>query len=330
MASPVWRKGRIAGWIALVGLALLANAFRASPLPAPLPFAGELPQASPPPEMAIFQLPTGVTHRSAAFAYRGGSFWDDRDFAMTAVLVEHPRGDLLIDTGFGRDIAAHLGQMPWAFQMITSHTRHRSAREQLDAAGYDVKRLRGIVLTHAHWDHVSGVAELLEVPVWVTAEERRFIDEGGYLTAVIRGLPGVRYQEYGFEGGPYLGFPKSHDVYGDGSVVIVPAPGHTPGSVIVFLAAPGGRRVALVGDLVWQREGITEREERPWVQRTLGDWDPGGVREGILRMAAISARFPEVRVAPAHDARGFEGLPEFARVQGPAGSSPTPAVTSSQ
>jgi hypothetical protein len=65
----------------------------------------------------------------------------------------------------------------------------------------------------------------------------------------------------------------------------------------------------LLGDLVWQREGITEREERPWVQRTLGDVDPAAVREAITKVAAISARLPELVLVPAHDQRGFAQLP---------------------
>jgi len=80
-----------------LAIALLMSTFRASPLPTPAPFAGPLPPASPPERMSLYQLPTGVTHRDAASAYRGGSFRDKRDFAMTALLVKHPRGDLLID-----------------------------------------------------------------------------------------------------------------------------------------------------------------------------------------------------------------------------------------
>lgn len=295
--------------VALVGaVALLLSTFTAAPLPAPAPLAGELPAASPPDGMAVVALPTGVTHRSAGFAYRGGSLLERRAFSMSAVLVRHPRGDLLIDTGFGREIDAHFQLMPLGFRLATSYSRGRSAAEQLAAVGYDTSRLRGIILTHAHWDHVSGIPEFPYTPVLVTAPERRFIAEGGALTAVIRSFRGVRYEEYGFEGGPFLGFPQSHDVYGDGSVVIAPAPGHTPGSVVVFLALPGGQRHALVGDLAWQREGITEREERPWVQRSLADGDAGEVREGLLRMAAIAARFPEINLVPSHDARGFESM----------------------
>lgn len=294
----------------VAGAAFLAT-FCAAPLPAPAPYDGPLPPASPPAGMAVYQLPTGITHRSAAFAYRGGSFGDARDFAMTATLVRHPRGDLLVDTGFGRAIDVQVQTMPLFFRLATPYERFAAAADQLDAAGYDRARLRAILLTHAHWDHASGLGDFPGVPVLVTSEERRFVADGGWITTVARGATGARWEEYGFEGGPYLGFPASHDVHGDGAIVVVPAPGHTPGSVIVFLALPDGTRYALVGDLVWQREGIGEREERPWLQRTLADVDAGEVRASILRMAALATRFPELVIVPAHDQRGFAAMPRL-------------------
>lgn len=255
--------------------------------------------------MRVYAIPTGITKRSAGFAYRGGSLFEARDFAMTATLVCHPKGDLLIDTGFGRDIDTRVASMPWWFRAATRYVRGRSAAEQLDAAGYDRQRLRAVLLTHAHWDHAAGLGELGGTPAWVTAAERRYVAEGGWTMDFVRGIDGVRWETYEFGGGPYLGFTTSHDIYGDGAIVVVPAPGHTPGSVVVFLATPDRARFALVGDLVWQQEGILLRQERPWLIRCLGDNDPRGVRDGILKMAAVASRFPEMTLVPAHDVRGF-------------------------
>jgi glyoxylase-like metal-dependent hydrolase (beta-lactamase superfamily II) len=261
--------------------------------------------------MAVFQLPTGVLHRSAAFAYRGGSFFDKRDFAATAVLVKHPRGDLLIDTGFGRQIDALFGTMPAGFRLITSYRHTRAAVDIMAGAGYNPASLHGIVLTHAHWDHVSGVPDFPGTPVWVTREERNFIAHGGKSAELARSLRGVRYREYGFDGGAYLGFAKSYDVYGDGAIVIVPAPGHTPGSVVIFLALPDGKRYALAGDMAWQNEGVSALEERAWPLRAMVDSDRQGVRESLRHMAAVLARFPALLLVLAHDQRGFAQMPRL-------------------
>jgi glyoxylase-like metal-dependent hydrolase (beta-lactamase superfamily II) len=259
--------------------------------------------------MAAFQITTGISHCAASFGYRGGAFSDRRDFVMTAVLVKHPRGDLLIDAGLGRQIDRQFQLMPAPFRAVTRYERIGAVADLLDVAGYDVHSLDGILLTHAHWDHASGVADFPGVPVLLSSAEREFIDMGGPATVIARNISGANYKPYDFEGGPYLGFPRSHDVYGDGSLVSVPAPGHTPGSVILFMTLPDGRCFAFVGDLVWQREGITEREERPWFSQHLVNEDPAPVRDNLLRMSAVAEQFPEIILAPAHDARGFAELP---------------------
>ena len=96
-------------------------------------------------------------------------------------------------------------------------------------------------------------------------------------------------------------------------MVIVPAPGHTPGSVVVFVTLPGGVRYAFVGDLVWQREGILEREERPWAtSKTLGE-DPVALKDSMLRIIAIATRYPQITIVPSHDPRGYASIPQWSR-----------------
>jgi len=301
------------------GLALTAQfaflvflgGYAASPLPTATALSAALPSASSPAGMAVYALPTGLTHRTAAFAYRGGSPWERRDFVLAAVLVRHPKGDVLIDTGLGKLIMSQLRQAPLLFRLGTDLVRSRPAADQLDAAGYESKHLRYILLTHAHWDHVSGVPDFPGVPVLVTAAEHQFISEGGWATAAARGVNAALFQEYAFDGGAYLGFAQSRDLYGDGSIVIVPAPGHTPGSVVVFVTLPDGARYAFVGDLVWQLEGLHEREPRPWFEaKTIGE-DPVAFRQSLLRVSAIATRYPQITIVPAHDPRGYAEIPQW-------------------
>jgi len=323
LASDAWiiaRRAWVTGVLALathIVLLLFFKGYSPSPFPAGASLSDPLPPASPPAGMALYVLPTGVNHRTAAFARRGGSPWERWESVSNAVLVEHPRGDVLIDAGFGRLIRAQLRAMPLFFRLLTDLEQSQPAADQLMATGYDFKRLRFILLTHAHWDHVSGVPDFPSVPVLVTAAEHRFIYASGFPNAPARTIDPKRYQDYGFDGGRYLGFEQSHDLYGDGSIVIVPAPGHTPGSVVVFVTLPSGARYAFVGDLVWQLEGLAEREQRPWLEARVVGEDPSAVQDSMRRLNAIVPRHPQMKIVASHDPHGYVGIPEWPRSAAP-------------
>ena len=281
----------------------------------PPAWQGPLPEATPPSDMAIYQLPTGTYETRAAFAFTGGSFRDKRPFAATAIVVMHPKGDLLIDAGFGSDIAAHVHAQPWFARAPYRATG--TASEQLDASGYDRARLRGVLITHSHWDHVSGLDQL-RVPIWANAGELQYAAnarDGKVFRTVSQGHEIHRYE---FGNAPYLGFPSSYDVYGDGSVVVALAGGHTTGSVIVFVTLPAGQRYAFIGDVAWQVEGIRKPAQRPLLMRKLADVDAGQVREDLLRVASLAGL---MQVVPAHDVRAYDGIPRLS-------ARPTPSSAS--
>lgn len=292
------------------GLGALAASFRAAPLPA-TELAIAVPAVTPPAGMSVAVLHAGRMYSKAGFAYRGGALGEERVFGMAAILVRHPLGTLLIDGGFGRNVDAHAQSIPWLMRKTSRYEKETPAADQLRAAGIDPASLRGIVLTHAHWDHVSGVEDFPGVPVWLPQAERDFIDSGHVAVTLARSFGALNYQPYDFADGPYLGFERSHDVFRDGTVVLVPAPGHTPGSVIAFVTPPGETRYAFIGDLAWQREGIEIPAERPWLSRRLVDVDPAAVRRWLVQVHGLAARVPGLVVVPAHDRRVLETLPRL-------------------
>ena len=255
--------------------------------------------------MAIYQLPTGTYESRAAFAVKGGSLRDKRQFAATAVLVQHPEGDLLIDAGFGSDIAAHVASL--ARIARAPYTVTKTVSEQLDASSYDRSQLLGVLVTHSHWDHVSGLGDL-QVPIWINSKEMAYAaqDPDGKVYRSIS--PHHQVHRYELNGPPYLGFPSSLDVHGDGSLVVAFAGGHTTGSVVVFVTIPSGKRYAFIGDLTWQLDGIRKRVERPLMMRKLADSDPEQVRQGLLRAIALA---DVMQVVPAHAGDAYLGIPEL-------------------
>jgi N-acyl homoserine lactone hydrolase len=200
------------------------------------------------------------------------------------------------------------------------HRVGKTVSEQLDASGYDRARLLGVLITHSHWDHVSGL-DGLRVPVWMNPGERRYAaeDPGGKVFRAVSA--GHQIREYQLSGPPYLGFASSFDVHGDGSVVVALAGGRTPGSVAVFVTVPSGQRYAFIGDLTWQLDGIRRRAERPWLLRRLADSDPGQVRQGLLRAIALNGL---MQIVPAHDLSAYDGIPRLASRLAPV---PAPGTT---
>lgn len=272
---------------------------------------GDLPPASPPAGMSVSTLPTGSYQGRAALTYNGGSWTEVRHLAMTALLVRHPKGSLLIDVGAGRNVDEHVKLIPAPQRATTDYTKAIPAASQLAAGGLQLKDLAGVIPTHTHWDHISGLEDFPGVPVFVTATGKRYIDSEKQGTEVINSFHNVNYKLYEFDGGPYLGFPRSHDVWGDGSIVIVPAPGHTPDSVVVFVNLPSGTRYALIGDLVFQMEGVEIPAEKPWLLRRLIGEDNDEVHKDIALIRTAIRRYPELHAIPAHDPRALALIPVF-------------------
>ena len=192
--------------------------------------------------------------------YLGGG-WSDETLPVNVFLVHHPDGLCLFDTGQTAE-AAQPGYFPrW-------HPFLRLARfelgpedeigSQLARSGVDPASVRWVVLSHLHTDHVGGVGAFAGADVFVSrAEWERATGISGRLLGYVRPerLPATPVLA-DLAGPPVGPFAGSFDVAGDGRLLVVPAPGHTPGHVALIVRSDGGGGFFLGGDVAHCPDGL--------------------------------------------------------------------------
>ena len=300
--------------LVLVLLAALAWTFVKRPLPVPKAMGPALPPAASVDGVSFAVIAGADMKSQEGFSVRGGSLTKSFISGLAAFVIEHPQGRLLIDAGVGRNVREHLETTPLLLRTLADLTVKRPTIEALAAHGLGPGDLRAIVLTHSHWDHVSGLADLREVPVWITSKElehARSEDEGGKLYRQLEAEGPFQLHDLAFTDDAYGPFPASHDFFGDGSVVLVPMPGHTPGSVAAFVNLSSGKRFLIIGDTSWTKEGVDWPAEKPWLARRMVDFDAAGVREQLVLLHQLQRANPDLIIVPAHDARVHETIATF-------------------
>jgi glyoxylase-like metal-dependent hydrolase (beta-lactamase superfamily II) len=249
--------------------------------------------------------------------YSGGRLDETATTNFSAFLVEHGGQRLLLDTGLGARIAQqYAADMPlWGRPFFRAPESVDPVRRQLDAAG--VGAVPRIVLTHAHWDHASGLEDFPGAEVWAAEAELASVRaaRSGIGTAWPSqvGSTALRWRAFAFSGPAFEGFERSEDLFGDGRVVAVPMAGHTPGSLGVFVTVSSGRRFFFVGDVVWTTLALAEGRPKFWPARQLVDADVGATQHTIELIRAARQRDPALVVVPAHDALAQDRLGYFPR-----------------
>lgn len=237
--------------------------------------------------------------------YSGGSVTDKVDTNFSAFLIRHGSSTLLLDTGLGRQVAEQYQQdMPiWLRLFFRYEDPVLTARQQLDSAG--IGPIQTIFLTHSHWDHASGVTDFPEATIWASAPEMEMIRHprggirGSWSSQV--GAKSTQWASLDFKSGPYESFDASLDVFDDGSLVLVPLFGHTPGSIGLFVTVDSGKRYFFIGDAVWAAKALTDSQPKFLAARVLVDQNAEQTQHVIEQIHALIARYPDLVVVPAHD-----------------------------
>jgi len=162
-------------------------------------------------------------------------------------LVAHPKGTLMWDVGVIPDETvekqAASGGARYDVNSTAAALVKRTLTSQLAEVGYMPADITYVAISHAHKDHSANL-NLFAASTWLVRPlEREFMWK-----------PGNERVEPAFynklEKSKSISLEKDeYDVFGDGTVVIKAAPGHTPGHQVLVLNFPSTGRVMLGGDL---------------------------------------------------------------------------------
>jgi len=217
------------------------------------------------------------------------------DLVDPCFLIRHPGGDLIWDTGLGDAIVGH--PVDSGIYHISVPARLVDQLAQLHLTPADIEYLS---LSHSHFDH-TGNAALFTNATWIVdADERSWMFRPEARTdsdfAKVAPLEHARTQLIEGDG--------DYDVFGDGSVTIIQAPGHTPGHCVLLIRFARGAPVLLAGDMWHLPESRTERlvpRFNTSRAQTLASMD---------KLEALIAR-THARVIRQHVPEDFAGLPRF-------------------
>jgi len=170
------------------------------------------------------------------------------DLSVGCYLIAHPKGVMVWDVGVVPDATFPQDGKPGTKAYATAT---KTLTSQMAAAGYSVADVNYLVLSHYHWDHF-GNAAMFAKSTWLVEKIEHDTLFGP--TPPERLTPD-QYLPLAKTKTVYLP-NKDYDVFGDGSVIIKPAYGHTPGHNVLVVKLPKTGPVILAGDLYHYPEEI--------------------------------------------------------------------------
>jgi len=233
-----------------------------------------------PSEVASALVAETTLPRGAVFA--GESLRERQPMVHQVFQVQWSDGaSLLVDAGFPPELLEKMG----------GGTFHAPAWQQVLAAMAEAQQ---IVVTHEHFDHLGGVAAFepaapLAGRLRLTREQRAneaALDESRVPHALRRPEP--------------LAYERVLAVAP--GVVLVKAPGHTPGTQLVYVRTVDERELLFVGDVAWHLDQIAKLHYRP---RLVTDFFLGEDREAVLgqfrALNELMRSHPQLLVVVSHD-----------------------------
>lgn len=224
-------------------------------------------------EIKIHILHCGSAMVDEALAYREGGL---NPFAFTGIfrslkhrislpltcyLIEHPKGLILVDTGWNPLVRTSPVKALGVMQSMLSKVQlpeGKAAVEQLQRLGYKPSDIDYLILTHLHADHVSGLKTLSDAKRILVSDIELKTAKRNPIVYTAAMWSGIDLETFSFEpaetGPEHLAF----DLFKDGSVKLISTPGHTAGLTSLVIRS-AGQFVLLCADVAYSARSWKEQ-----------------------------------------------------------------------
>ncbi|MEN8374374.1 MAG: N-acyl homoserine lactonase family protein [Gemmatimonadota bacterium] len=270
---------------------------------------------------AVISTGWGEAHREHVRGTRKPALWwifAGRSWVRLPInvyVIEHSDGLILFDAGQDRAVVTDPDY--WPDRVTAFFMRHifrlrlgpeDTLTERLAAAGYEAGDVRMAVISHLHADHVGCIREIPQAELVVSAEAwQHMLGPHPEREMVLRrdiDIPGAKWRQITLPptNDPTLApFTRAYDLLGDASMMLLPTPGHLPGSLSMLVRSGGRPPLLLVGDLCYSVDMLMEG-------RLPGTGDRETLLESYSRVRALRERMPDLVILPSHDPEAAAAL----------------------
>ncbi len=245
--------------------------------------------------------------RASLIARRTG--WQLVQCHAPAFLLQHPiRGAMLFDTGYAPRLADAFAHWPERlYKYATPTTFGTPVVAHLKALGIAATDVTTVIVSHLHADHVGGLRDFPAAQCVVSAAALELQQQAQGITAVRRGIVQAMFPDdfvaraqvirsFGHTALPHLG--PTHDLCGDGTVLLMHLPGHARGQIGALVRTDRGD-LLLCADGAWTSHAWREVRPPHWVTNAMQD-DTAALRATLVNLRAFAAIRPDVTILPTH------------------------------
>jgi N-acyl homoserine lactone hydrolase len=176
------------------------------------------------------------------------------EFSSTCYLIRHGGSSLMWDTGVPEATMGDPKGWSTLPKLIVYHL-DRTITSQLAEIGLKTSDIDYVAISHTHGDHIGNVKLFPDATVLLQRAEYDWINSGPLADPNLNQLVILARQ--------LMGQPKNLklidgdlDVFGDGSVILISTPGHTPGSQSLMVHLANSGYIVLSGDVVHLQENF--------------------------------------------------------------------------